>query len=113
MGNAFRKLRAKEELDIIASSPAEDHVFKVDNFDALEQIRQKLQEKIFSIEGKDVDLKQLKIIFTFSDENTVNDLDPNTMNSFMLFIRESHIKLNINLLYAREMDNIRKHSDTV
>ncbi|XP_030610790.1 integrin alpha-M-like [Archocentrus centrarchus] len=51
VGNAFNKPAAKEELDTIASSPSDKHVFRVENFNALEIIRQNLQDKIFSIEG--------------------------------------------------------------
>ncbi|GAB1292756.1 Integrin alpha-M [Apodemus speciosus] len=39
------------ELDTIASKPAGDHVFQVDNFEALNTIQNQLQEKIFAIEG--------------------------------------------------------------
>uniref|UniRef100_A0AAZ1X9W8 VWFA domain-containing protein n=1 Tax=Oreochromis aureus TaxID=47969 RepID=A0AAZ1X9W8_OREAU len=51
VGNAFTKTEAKRELDTIASSPSDKHVFQVKNFNALEVIRQNLQDKIFSIEG--------------------------------------------------------------
>ncbi|XP_042073935.1 integrin alpha-X-like [Haplochromis burtoni] len=51
VGNAFSEDAAKQELDTIASSPSDKHVFKVENFDALKVIRQNLQDKIFSIEG--------------------------------------------------------------
>ena len=50
MGDAFNDDGAKKELDTIASSP-EENVFRVENFDALEKIRQSLQAKLFSIEG--------------------------------------------------------------
>lgn len=58
MGNAFIKAAAKRELDTIASSPSNEHVFQVVSFDALERIRQSLQAKIFSIEGIVVHLMQ-------------------------------------------------------
>ncbi|KAL3967661.1 phylloquinone omega-hydroxylase/docosahexaenoic acid omega-hydroxylase [Sarotherodon galilaeus] len=51
VGNAFNQYEAKQELDTIASSPSDKHVFKVDTFDALKEIRRNLQDKIFSIEG--------------------------------------------------------------
>lgn len=35
----------------IASAPPDNHLFQVQNFNALEKIRETLQEKIFSIEG--------------------------------------------------------------
>lgn len=51
VGNAFRNTQSRRELDTIASKPAGDHVFQVDNFEALNTIRNQLQEKIFAIEG--------------------------------------------------------------
>ncbi|XP_064331623.1 integrin alpha-M-like isoform X1 [Phalacrocorax carbo] len=51
VGNAFRDPAAEEELRTIASQPSKDHVFRVDNFDALQGIQNQLQEKIFAIEG--------------------------------------------------------------
>ncbi|XP_075312870.1 integrin alpha-M-like isoform X1 [Odontesthes bonariensis] len=51
VGRAFGKSSATNELNTIASHPSGDHVFKVDGFEALERIRQNLQDKIFSIEG--------------------------------------------------------------
>uniref|UniRef100_A0A668RN91 VWFA domain-containing protein n=1 Tax=Oreochromis aureus TaxID=47969 RepID=A0A668RN91_OREAU len=56
VGNAFTKTEAKRELDTIASSPSDKHVFQVKNFNALEVIRQNLQDKIFSIEGTNINL---------------------------------------------------------
>ncbi|XP_030610632.1 integrin alpha-M-like [Archocentrus centrarchus] len=49
VGNAFITPAAKQELDTIASSPSDKHVFRVENFNTLEIIRQNLQDKIFSI----------------------------------------------------------------
>lgn len=51
MGAAFDRPSARQELRTIATDPPQDHMFQVKNFDALEIIKQKLQEKIFSIEG--------------------------------------------------------------
>ncbi|CAO2583473.1 Integrin alpha-M [Lemmus lemmus] len=51
VGNAFSSKKSRQELDTIASKPAEDHVFQVDNFEALKTIQNQLQEKIFAIEG--------------------------------------------------------------
>ncbi|KAM6951014.1 integrin alpha-M-like [Aplochiton taeniatus] len=48
VGSAFDSSKAQKELDTIASSPA--HVFKVDSFQALDAIKNTLQENIFSIE---------------------------------------------------------------
>ncbi|XP_016120025.1 integrin alpha-X-like, partial [Sinocyclocheilus grahami] len=51
VGNAFNNFRAKEELNTIASDPDIDHVFKVTDFNALNNILQKLEENIIGIEG--------------------------------------------------------------
>ncbi|KAM6364510.1 integrin alpha-M-like, partial [Pluvialis apricaria] len=51
VGSAFSDADAVEELHTIASEPTKDHVFRVDNFDALQGIQNQLQEKIFAIEG--------------------------------------------------------------
>ncbi|KAM7074351.1 LOW QUALITY PROTEIN: integrin alpha-M-like [Ciconia maguari] len=51
VGSAFTEPKAVEELHTIASKPSKDHVFRVDNFDALQGIQNQLQEKIFAIEG--------------------------------------------------------------
>ncbi|XP_044193373.1 integrin alpha-M-like [Thunnus albacares] len=61
VGRAFTKYTAKRELATIASKPSENHVFQVSNFDALEQIRQSLQDKIFSIEGSQTGGESLKM----------------------------------------------------
>ncbi|XP_055993691.1 integrin alpha-M-like [Sorex fumeus] len=51
VGDAFKKDKHREELNTIASKPARDHVFQVNNFEALKTIQNQLQEKIFAIEG--------------------------------------------------------------
>ncbi|KAL7977580.1 hypothetical protein Chor_009529, partial [Crotalus horridus] len=51
VGKAFSKGPAREELITIASEPSVDYVFSVDNFDALKDIQNNLQNKIFAIEG--------------------------------------------------------------
>ncbi|XP_026078962.1 integrin alpha-X-like isoform X2 [Carassius auratus] len=51
VGNAFNKYSAREELNTIASDPDDDHVFKVTDFNALNNILQKLEENIIAIEG--------------------------------------------------------------
>ncbi|XP_051273640.1 integrin alpha-M isoform X2 [Dicentrarchus labrax] len=61
VGGAFSNVAAKQELDTIASDPPASHVFRVDNFGALEQIRQNLQDKIFSIEGSQTGGESLKM----------------------------------------------------
>lgn len=61
VGDAFTVVGAKEELGTIASSPPIDHVFQVESFQALEKIRQNLQEKIFSIEGSQASGATLKM----------------------------------------------------
>ncbi|XP_045850322.1 integrin alpha-M isoform X3 [Meles meles] len=51
VGDAFNIPKNREELNIIASKPSRDHVFRVNNFEALKTIQNQLQEKIFAIEG--------------------------------------------------------------
>ncbi|XP_075580821.1 integrin alpha-X-like [Pelecanus crispus] len=51
VGSAFQNPDAINELHTIASEPSDDHVFRVDNFDALQGIQNQLQDKIFAIEG--------------------------------------------------------------
>ncbi|XP_070782880.1 integrin alpha-X [Enoplosus armatus] len=60
VGGAFQDPNAKNELDTIASSPTEN-VFRVENFNALEKIRQSLQAKLFSIEGSQTSGESLKM----------------------------------------------------
>ncbi|XP_042071716.1 integrin alpha-M isoform X1 [Haplochromis burtoni] len=60
VGNAFTEQKAKRELDTIASSPSDKHVFQVKNFNALEIIRQNLQDKI-SVEGSQTSGQSLKM----------------------------------------------------
>ncbi|XP_041279273.1 integrin alpha-D-like, partial [Onychostruthus taczanowskii] len=51
VGSAFLRPEAHLELQVIASGPARDHLFRVDSFEALQGIQSQLQEKIFAIEG--------------------------------------------------------------
>ncbi|CAM4680444.1 integrin alpha-D-like isoform X1 [Lepidochelys kempii] len=51
VGEAFSRATAQRELQEIASEPTKEHVFRVDNFDALQGIQNQLKEKIFGIEG--------------------------------------------------------------
>nr|XP_031543126.1 integrin alpha-X [Vicugna pacos] len=51
VGSAFQTEHSLQELQDIASKPSSEHIFKVDNFDALRDIQNKLKEKIFAIEG--------------------------------------------------------------
>uniref|UniRef100_W5LVK1 VWFA domain-containing protein n=1 Tax=Lepisosteus oculatus TaxID=7918 RepID=W5LVK1_LEPOC len=51
VGEAFSDTDAKRELNTIGSWPSKDYVFQVQDFSALESIRQALQDKIFAIEG--------------------------------------------------------------
>uniref|UniRef100_A0A452H068 VWFA domain-containing protein n=1 Tax=Gopherus agassizii TaxID=38772 RepID=A0A452H068_9SAUR len=51
VGQAFSSDTAQQELHVIASEPTNEHVFRVDSFDALQGIQSQLQEKIFAIEG--------------------------------------------------------------
>uniref|UniRef100_A0A5F8G8M0 VWFA domain-containing protein n=1 Tax=Monodelphis domestica TaxID=13616 RepID=A0A5F8G8M0_MONDO len=52
VGNTFTTPSALQELRTIASQPSQEHVFQVNNFAALRNIQNQLQEKIFAIEGK-------------------------------------------------------------
>ncbi|XP_061160677.1 integrin alpha-M-like [Syngnathus typhle] len=61
VGNAFNNQNAKIELDTIASAPTTSHVFRVENFIALEAIRQTLQDSIFAIEGSQSSGESLKM----------------------------------------------------
>ncbi|XP_056102017.1 integrin alpha-X-like [Rhinichthys klamathensis goyatoka] len=51
VGGAFNSYSARDELNTIASDPDVDHVFKVTDFNALDNILQKLEENIIAIEG--------------------------------------------------------------
>ncbi|XP_004691727.1 PREDICTED: integrin alpha-X [Condylura cristata] len=51
VGSAFQALSSWTELTNIASEPSNEHIFKVENFDALRDIQNQLKEKIFAIEG--------------------------------------------------------------
>ncbi|XP_050021973.1 integrin alpha-X-like isoform X1 [Alexandromys fortis] len=51
VGRAFYYIQNKQELEKIASKPSQEHVFQVENFDALKNIQNQLKEKIFAIEG--------------------------------------------------------------
>ncbi|XP_051770706.1 integrin alpha-X-like [Ctenopharyngodon idella] len=51
VGSAFESFSAKQELNDIATDPDTDHVFKVTDFNALNNILQKLEENIIAIEG--------------------------------------------------------------
>ncbi|KAM4715237.1 integrin alpha-M-like [Anableps anableps] len=61
VGNAFKTESAITELRKIASQPADNFVFQVTSFDALEKIRDNLQAKIFSIEGSQSSGETLKL----------------------------------------------------
>uniref|UniRef100_A0A8C1MQD4 Integrin, alpha M (complement component 3 receptor 3 subunit) n=1 Tax=Cyprinus carpio TaxID=7962 RepID=A0A8C1MQD4_CYPCA len=70
VGNAFDNVYAKEELNTIASDPDNDHVFKVTDFNALNNILQKLEENIIAIEGMLASQKtiqiRMKVLFIYS-----------------------------------------------
>ncbi|KAM9425193.1 integrin alpha-M-like [Pholidichthys leucotaenia] len=61
VGEASATPAAVRELNTIASSPSENYVFGVKGFNALEKIRQNLQDKIFSIEGSQSSGESLKL----------------------------------------------------
>lgn len=50
IGEAFDDPRTKRQLEMIASAPVAKHVFNVTDFDALDSIREQLEENI-AIEG--------------------------------------------------------------
>ncbi|MFT7814799.1 integrin alpha-X-like [Arapaima gigas] len=51
VGSAFDYPNARSELETIASKPTPSHMFRVDNFQALDKLRDTLQKNIFAIEG--------------------------------------------------------------
>ncbi|XP_062858861.1 integrin alpha-M-like isoform X2 [Trichomycterus rosablanca] len=51
VGDAFRKQSAHQELQMIASSPADKYVFQVRDFSVLNQIQKTLEANIIAIEG--------------------------------------------------------------
>ncbi|XP_063073606.1 integrin alpha-M-like [Engraulis encrasicolus] len=51
VGNAFNSASAKWELETIASAPVNKHMFKVDSFEALDEISSTLETSIIAIEG--------------------------------------------------------------
>uniref|UniRef100_A0A2K5C046 Integrin subunit alpha X n=1 Tax=Aotus nancymaae TaxID=37293 RepID=A0A2K5C046_AOTNA len=51
VGSAFQDRNSWKELNDIASKPSQEHIFKVEDFDALKDIQNQLKEKIFAIEG--------------------------------------------------------------
>ncbi|XP_040609474.1 integrin alpha-X isoform X2 [Mesocricetus auratus] len=51
VGQAFSNAHSLQELVNIASTPSQEHIFNVENFEALKDIQNKLKEKIFAIEG--------------------------------------------------------------
>uniref|UniRef100_A0A3P9HYC5 VWFA domain-containing protein n=1 Tax=Oryzias latipes TaxID=8090 RepID=A0A3P9HYC5_ORYLA len=61
VGSAFTSSRGKRELDLIASYPPQKHVFQVESFQALENIRTTLQSQIFPIEGSQTGGNTLKM----------------------------------------------------
>ncbi|XP_006896658.1 PREDICTED: integrin alpha-X [Elephantulus edwardii] len=51
VGRAFKNRHSIKELRDIASKPSHEHVFQVNDFEALKGIQNQLKEKIFAIEG--------------------------------------------------------------
>ncbi|XP_057604637.1 integrin alpha-X [Hippopotamus amphibius kiboko] len=51
VGSAFHSPLSRQELNDIASRPSQEHIFTVEDFDALRDIQNQLKEKIFAIEG--------------------------------------------------------------
>ncbi|KAM4829695.1 uncharacterized protein RHO17_025336 [Thomomys bottae] len=54
VGEAFRYQGSRDELVAIASYPSWEHIFNVENFDALKKIQNQLKDKIFAIEGTEM-----------------------------------------------------------
>uniref|UniRef100_A0A3B3HP47 VWFA domain-containing protein n=1 Tax=Oryzias latipes TaxID=8090 RepID=A0A3B3HP47_ORYLA len=61
VGSAFKSSTGKDELYSIASDPRQKHVFQVESFQALENIRKTLQSQIFPIEGSQTGGNTLKM----------------------------------------------------
>uniref|UniRef100_A0A3P9L0Q4 VWFA domain-containing protein n=1 Tax=Oryzias latipes TaxID=8090 RepID=A0A3P9L0Q4_ORYLA len=61
VGSAFKSYSGKRELDSIASYPPQKHVFQVESFQALDNIRKTLQSQIFPIEGSQTGGNTLKM----------------------------------------------------
>ncbi|RVE59544.1 hypothetical protein OJAV_G00189790 [Oryzias javanicus] len=61
VGGAFTSFTGKQELDFIASDPKQKHVFQVESFEALDNIRNALQSQIFPIEGSQAGGNTLKM----------------------------------------------------
>ncbi|KAG5280376.1 hypothetical protein AALO_G00088400 [Alosa alosa] len=51
VGSAWTSRTARNQLNAIASKPESDHVFEVDNFDALNNIRKALENQLLNIQG--------------------------------------------------------------
>nr|XP_023659170.1 integrin alpha-M-like [Paramormyrops kingsleyae] len=51
VGRAFHYSSALQELETIASNPIQNHLFRVNDFQALDNLRGSLEKSIFSIEG--------------------------------------------------------------
>ncbi|XP_028670719.1 integrin alpha-M-like [Erpetoichthys calabaricus] len=61
VGDAFNNDKANEELRTIASNPPDQYVFKVTDFNALDSIKDKLQDRIFAIEGTQASGESLQL----------------------------------------------------
>uniref|UniRef100_A0A8C7PMN5 VWFA domain-containing protein n=1 Tax=Oncorhynchus mykiss TaxID=8022 RepID=A0A8C7PMN5_ONCMY len=61
VGRAFSSSSAMKELETIASSPPSNHVFQVGSFQALDQIKDTLQNSIFPIEGSQTTGESIKM----------------------------------------------------
>ncbi|XP_048101456.1 integrin alpha-M-like [Alosa alosa] len=75
VGGAFRRSSAREELNKIATSPAE-HVFKVDSFAALDRISGTLEKNIIAIEGTQTSGEATKMEFAQSGFSAVYSSSP-------------------------------------
>ncbi|XP_062388552.1 integrin alpha-M [Sardina pilchardus] len=77
VGDAFKRSSAREELNKIATSPTE-HVFKVDNFAALDMISDTLQQNIIAIEGTQTSGEATKMEFAQNGFSAVFSSSPSS-----------------------------------
>uniref|UniRef100_A0A8C8MMF8 VWFA domain-containing protein n=1 Tax=Oncorhynchus tshawytscha TaxID=74940 RepID=A0A8C8MMF8_ONCTS len=61
VGRAFSSSSARKELETIASYPPSNHIFQVGSFQALDQIKDTLQNSIFPIEGSQTTGESIKM----------------------------------------------------
>uniref|UniRef100_A0AAU6SI68 CD11b n=1 Tax=Ctenopharyngodon idella TaxID=7959 RepID=A0AAU6SI68_CTEID len=105
VGNAFNSYSARRELETIASLPSNNHVFKVTDFDALENIREKLKENIIAIEGTQTSGDSSRMEFAqdgFSAAFTSNAFSEDALNPV-----SNQLTFTFEGLPSRTMQNIK------